>query len=220
MDPSQTPLSNFIKIKKSSEGLVVLNAHFFELVYLKKDMLDWLDDLKINNKRELFKKIQDFTENYLFEYPDIENEENVDINELSKGEDLENSNYKKRRENIVREATKHVGVPYYISGNSPKGFDCSGFTSYVYKEIDIILPRSAKDQFEKCTILKEKNVSKGDLVFFSNGSYISHVGIIVSNKGESLTMIHASSSKGIVITEISKSNYWLKRSAGFCSYLK
>ena len=67
--------------------------------------------------------------------------------------------------------------------------------------------------------VKKKNVEKGDLVFFDNGSGVSHVGIVISEKGEPLKMIHSSSSKGIIITDVSKSEYWSKRLHGFGTYL-
>jgi phage terminase large subunit len=110
--------------------------------------------------------------------------------------------YAKDREKIIEYAKKQIGVPYVWSGNDPKGFDCSGFTGYVMKEFGKELSRRAVDQFSGARKVKEKNVQKGDLVFFDNGSGISHVGMIVSDKGKPLVMIHASSSKGIIITEI------------------
>jgi cell wall-associated NlpC family hydrolase len=58
------------------------------------------------------------------------------------------------------------------------------------------------------------------LVFFNNGSGVSHVGMIISEKGQPLVMIHASSSKGIMITDIESSEYWLKRLYGFGTYVE
>ena len=81
------------------------------------------------------------------------------------------------------------------------------------------LPRRAVDQYNSSQKIKEKNAQKGDLIFFDNGSGISHVGIVVSDPGEPLTMIHSSSSKGIIITDITKSEYWTKRISGFGTYV-
>jgi cell wall-associated NlpC family hydrolase len=127
--------------------------------------------------------------------------------------------YAKERLAIVDYAKKYIGTPYVWAGNEPTGFDCSGFTSYVMKNFKKELPRRAVDQYNSSRQLKEKNVMMGDLVFFDNGSGISHVGMIISEKGKPLVMIHASSSKGVVITEIEKSDYWLKRLYGFGTYV-
>ena len=87
------------------------------------------------------------------------------------------------------------------------------------KEFKVTLSRRAEDQYTASVKVKQKNAQKGDLVFFDNGSGISHVGIVVSNPGEPLTMIHASTSKGIVVTNIENSDYWKQRLKGFGTYL-
>ena len=81
------------------------------------------------------------------------------------------------------------------------------------------LPRRAVEQYESSRKVKPKNVQKGDLVFFDSGSGISHVGLIISEKGKPLVMIHASSSKGVIITEIEQSDYWLTRLYGFGTFM-
>jgi cell wall-associated NlpC family hydrolase len=151
--------------------------------------------------------------------PDIDNQGVIAAGDIDDAKDVSNDLYAKEREQIINYAKKYVGTPYVWAGNSSSGFDCSGFTSYVMKEFGKDLPRRAVDQYESCRKLKEKNVQKGDLIFFDNGSGISHVGMIVSEKGKPLVMIHASSSKGIIITEIEKSDYWLKRINGFGTYV-
>jgi len=108
-----------------------------------------------------------------------------------------------------------LGVPYVSAGDNPSGFDCSGFTTYVMNNAGVKLPRRAKDQYEAAQKIKERDAQIGDLVFFSNGTEISHVGIIISELGKPKTMIHASSSKGISIVEIDSSNYWKPRVAGY-----
>ena len=120
---------------------------------------------------------------------------------------------------IVATAKEQLGVPYVWAGSSPNGFDCSGFTSYVMKKHGMDLPRRAGDQYESSTKLKAKDAKKGDLVFFNNGSGISHVGIVISDKGEPLVMIHSASSTGIIITEVEKSEYWMKRLHGYGTYV-
>ncbi|MBZ9686096.1 C40 family peptidase [Clostridium estertheticum] len=80
---------------------------------------------------------------------------------------------------IVAYAKKLTGIPYKSGGTTKAGFDCSGFTKYVYSQFDITLPRTAKDQTSKGTVVSKANLRVGDLVFF--GAAISHVGMYVGD---------------------------------------
>jgi peptidoglycan DL-endopeptidase CwlO len=207
------------EIKKSSDGRKVFNAHMYEISFLKHDLLAWAEDLKRRNKKEEFDHLQKAISGLFDEIPDLEYQ-NGNTNEFATtNKDAELDMYAKERLALVEYAKKFIGTPYVWAGNEPTGFDCSGFTSYVMKNYKKELPRRAVDQYNSSRQLKEKNVMMGDLVFFDNGSGISHVGMIVSEKGKPLVMIHASSSKGVVITEIEKSDYWLKRLYGFGTYV-
>ena len=77
---------------------------------------------------------------------------------------------------IVGIAQSLFGVPYVYGGTTPSGFDCSGFTSYVYRQAGISIPRTASAQAAASTPVS--NPRPGDLVFF--GSPVYHVGIYVS----------------------------------------
>jgi cell wall-associated NlpC family hydrolase len=113
------------------------------------------------------------------------------------------------RDGIVVEAEKHIGVPYKYGGVSPKGFDCSGFTQYVFSKNGVGIPRTAGSQATAYEKIKLKDAKTGDLVFFGrNKNEISHVGIVYSNGPEGLKMIHASSSRGIMISNVDKDPYW------------
>lgn len=211
----------FLKVKSSSDGRKVFEAHIYEVSALKRDLIAWSEDLKRTGKRQAFENVQELMYGLFENVPDIQHEGEIKVEEISSviAHSTESKEIIHEREQIIDLAKKHVGVPYLWAGEDPKGFDCSGFTSYVLKGVNKELPRRAKDQYEASRKLKQKDVQKGDLVFFDNGSGISHVGIIVSEQGESLKMIHASSSKGIVITNIEDSDYWQKRIFGFGSYL-
>lgn len=74
---------------------------------------------------------------------------------------------------VVAVAKQYIGVPYVYGGASPAGFDCSGFTSYVYRQAGISLPRTAAAQQAAST--KVSNPAPGDLIFFGYPAY--HVGI-------------------------------------------
>ncbi len=113
-----------------------------------------------------------------------------------------------RRDSIIAYAQKFIGVPYQWGGTDPNGFDCSGFTKYVMEKYDVDLPRIAGDQYTAGKRVDMKKATKGDLVFFGKKNNVQHVGIVVSEPGEELTMIHASSSRGIMISNVEKSTYW------------
>jgi peptidoglycan endopeptidase LytE len=107
-------------------------------------------------------------------------------------------------------AKTFIGTPYRSGGSSPKGFDCSGYTSYVYKNFGIDLPRTAADQYNYGQVVSAAEAKPGDLVAFKSGGSISHVGIYMGGG----KFIHSSSSRGIMISEVYDS-YWGKKVLGF-----
>lgn len=110
---------------------------------------------------------------------------------------------------IVSIAKQYLGTPYRYGGTTPAGFDCSGFTGYVYKRAGIKLPRDARDQFRQLT--EQKVPKPGDLVFFKiDGSSISHVGIYVGN----LKFIHSPRTGRSVEIADMRIAYWKTRYAG------
>jgi len=115
------------------------------------------------------------------------------------------------RRNIANYAKKWKGVKYRYGGKDPKGFDCSGFTSYVYQKFDVNVTPSSKVQATQGHKVSIGKAQTGDLVFFSKtgrGS-VSHVALVVSNKREEgLVVIHSTSSKGVIVQNISRSSYW------------
>ena len=209
----------FMEIKKSSDGKKVFDAHIYEISFLKHDLISWAEDLKRRGQKVEFERLQKVTTSLFDDIPDIDYQGEIAENDVVESDGSDKDLYSKERNAIVEYAKKQLGVPYVWAGNDPSGFDCSGFTGYVMKEFGKDIPRRAVDQFGTSRKLKEKNVQKGDLVFFDNGSGISHVGMIISEKGKPFVMIHASSSKGIMITEIERSDYWLTRLSGFGTYV-
>lgn len=207
----------FMEIRKASDGRKVFDAHIYEVSYLKHDLISWSEDLKRRGKKEEFQRFQAAMSGLFDEIPDIDFQGQGNAVAVTDSDD--GSMFSKERDQLVAYAQKQLGVPYVWAGNDPNGFDCSGFTSYVYKEFGKELPRRAIEQYEESRKVKEKSVQKGDLVFFDNGSGISHVGLIISEKGQPLVMIHASSSKGVIVTEIEKSDYWMARLKGFGTFI-
>ncbi|MDH5654658.1 MAG: C40 family peptidase [Spirochaetia bacterium] len=118
-----------------------------------------------------------------------------------------------RGDKILKIAEQFLGLPYKFGGNTPEGFDCSGFTGYVYKKAGIKIPRDTRDQFKALNPVKTPK--KGDLVFFKiTGNKISHVGIYAGN----YKFIHSPrTGKNVEYTDI-RIDYWKKRYAGSRTY--
>ncbi|MBR6014068.1 MAG: C40 family peptidase [Selenomonadaceae bacterium] len=111
---------------------------------------------------------------------------------------------------IIETGKKYIGVPYVFGGTTPKGFDCSGFVQFIFKQHGFILPRLADEQYLLGTSAKVSQLSAGDLVFFSTYTAgVSHCGVYVGDRN----FIHASSSKGIRIDSLD-SDYWKTKFVG------
>ena len=114
---------------------------------------------------------------------------------------------------VVTQAKKLLGIKCVYGGTTTSGFDCSGFTSYVYKKLGINLNRTAAAQYSHGTAVSKSNLQPGDLVFFAGTGgqgRITHVGIYIGNR----SMISATSSAGIKIDNIDTNPYWNPRYAG------
>jgi len=120
---------------------------------------------------------------------------------------------------VIEEAMKYIGIPYRWGGKSPKGFDCAGFTRFIYGKFGITLAPSAAPQYKVGKLLKNSEIRKGDLVFYggrggSNKS-IGHVGIVTSVDENGFRFIHSATSSGICISN-SNEAYYKKRFVGAC----
>lgn len=108
---------------------------------------------------------------------------------------------------IADYALQFLGYRYVYGGSSPSGFDCSGFTSYIYKQFGYKLNRSASDQLDNGTPVSRGELQPGDLVIFKKGNSskrATHVGLYIGNS----QFIHASTSKvGVIISRMSDAYY-------------
>ncbi len=109
---------------------------------------------------------------------------------------------------IADYAMQYVGYPYVYGGSSPKGFDCSGFTSYVYRQFGYSINRSASNQLDNGTSVSMGELQPGDLVFFkksgTGSKRASHVGIYIGGS----QFVHASTARvGVIVSNMSDAYY-------------
>jgi hypothetical protein len=103
------------------------------------------------------------------------------------------------------------GIPYRNGGTDPNGFDCSGFTQYVFAQHGISIPREVREQFRLGSSVQPDQLVAGDLLFFATTDPgASHVGISIGGD----EFVHAPSSTGVVRVEHLGSSYWSPRFLG------
>jgi cell wall-associated NlpC family hydrolase len=119
-------------------------------------------------------------------------------------------------DDLLTEAHKYIGTRYVHGAKGPHAFDCSGYTSYIYKQFGYTISPSSRHQYTEGTPVSREELRKGDLVFFtsrSSGKNVGHVGIVVTANNETgeFTFIHASL-KGVKVSECE--GYYERRYVG------
>ncbi|MFV0531649.1 MAG: C40 family peptidase [Flavobacteriales bacterium] len=117
-----------------------------------------------------------------------------------------------KADQILSTARTYLGTPYRYGGVSRSGIDCSAFVQKAFGPHNILLPRVSRDQAKEGQFVSKSQLEKGDLVFFATqgGRRVSHVGIVVKPDGGKSAFIHASTSKGVVVSQLDES-YWSRR---------
>lgn len=116
-------------------------------------------------------------------------------------------------ESVVKTALQYLGARYSLGSTGPRVFDCSGFTSFVYRKENVRITRTSRSQFTEGTpIARIADLKKGDLVFFGGrggGRRVGHVGIVsdVSPDGNKFSFVHASSSRGVTVSSSTEAYY-------------
>lgn len=168
--------------------------------YVLKSLVT-LDDVK-GTSRSGSRKIEIVDLNKLEEEDKKESSKEEKKEDTTKKETSSSSSSSadKKRKELVTYAKKYLGYKYVSGGSSPKtGFDCSGFTKYVYGHFGYKLNRSSSAQANNGTYVKKSNLKVGDLLIFTG-----HVGIYIGDN----KFIHASNpSDGVKITSLSDSYY-------------
>lgn len=118
---------------------------------------------------------------------------------------------------VLSKAAQYLHTPYVWGGTSPRGFDCSGFVQYVFRQYGYSLPRTAADQAAVGKKVSRSDLKPGDLVYFSSGGEVNHIGIYVGSG----KFIHSSSprSGGVIYSSLSES-YYAARYAGATRILR
>lgn len=121
-------------------------------------------------------------------------------------------------EELLNYARSFEGTPYKYGGTTPKAFDCSGFVRYVYNNFGYELKQASHGLAFEGFQLPVSDLAPGDLIFFRKDpnykSAIGHVGIVLENNQKGILFIHASSSRGVIISNLGKETYFLKRVEG------
>jgi cell wall-associated NlpC family hydrolase len=135
--------------------------------------------------------------------------------ELSNTEDSV-INYRLMRSGIFDKACNYLGVKYRYGQSSEKGFDCSGFVKYVFRNFGFDLPHSAYYLYKITKRIESTKAQCGDLVFFiTRGKNVSHVGIYLGNN----QFIHSPGKGRTVSIDSLGGNYYKKHMVGFGSVL-
>lgn len=110
---------------------------------------------------------------------------------------------------LINNAMEFLGVRYRGGGTTTAGMDCSGMVTAVFNLFDIKLPRSSNQMAQVGEKVEGDDIKKGDLIFFrTNGrKVINHVGVVVEKIGDEIKFIHASTSKGVMVSSTEESYY-------------
>ena len=117
----------------------------------------------------------------------------------------------KPRDGVVYYAKGFLGAPYALGGNTKSGIDCSGLIYNAYRQQGVKIPRTVDALRKKGKRISVDRAKKGDLIFFrtSKKRKLTHAGIVVSTKSGVPQFIHASSSRGVIISTLDNT-YWKK----------
>ncbi len=116
----------------------------------------------------------------------------------------------KEGEAIAKYAKKFNGTRYKYGGTTKRGMDCSGLVYTTFKDNDISVPRTTGSLSSHGDWIDIKEVNVGDLVFFAtkkNSRKVNHVGIVTNVRTGNVEFIHASTSRGVMISSLAE-KYW------------
>ena len=120
------------------------------------------------------------------------------------------SQEKSEADKIISTALTFSGTRYRFGGTTKKGMDCSGLVYTSLKENQIDFPRMSHEMATKGKRIQLEKVERGDLLFFKTkkrGKRINHVGLVVQVEGDDIQFIHATSSRGVIVSSL-REGFW------------
>lgn len=119
-------------------------------------------------------------------------------------------------DSLIDYALSLEGIPYIWGGKTLKGFDCSGFIYHVYNKFEIEVPGGSANQYQLGESIAEKDIQKGDLLFFTGtdrrSKRVGHVGFVIST-ADGIQFAHSSSGgggKGVTVNDLDHPGYRMR----------
>lgn len=182
--------------------LILLTSGNMATAKVRKTAKTTVEQTTDGNEQERYEEIDNFD----FLYENTGDDLNLDYDALTVN-------------NLLDEAMSHLGARYRSGSKGPYTFDCSGFTSYVFKQLgEGNIGCSSRDQYARNMPVSRSDMRRGDLVFFTSprsGRKVGHVGIVVDVDpiNNTFNFIHASSSEGVKISN-SNDGFYARRFIG------
>lgn len=155
--------------------------------------------------------------------PPAKNKATATVREQMNNAPINNNAPTGQVKDLLNYAFQFKGVPYRYGQASPSGFDCSGFTSYVFKRFGFSLNRTAGGQVKDGRSIARNELKPGDLVFFNGrargNKRVGHVGIVTEVNQDNFKFIHASCHRGIT-ESTSTETYYQSRYVGACRVIE
>ena len=197
---------------KTAKGSKLKVNHSQELLALQADLNDWLSELSQEKEN---KDLRIYSPKLALLSKSLQL---ISVDSPTEAWSPSDIQGKEVAISMIQYAQTFVGTPYVWGGQSALGFDCSGFTSFVFLNQGKKIPRVSRDQYASSLKLDPAEACIGDLVFFGQQGVVSHVGILVNELGKPKRMIHSSSSKGVMFQDIDNSKYYSSRVIGYGRY--
>lgn len=190
------------------------------LTYIAKNKLTYVVIVGLMVIQSAFKANNDHNKDKLDAYygHNIENPTTVEASVISTPRTTSIFSKPDTRHGLVEYAQQFLGRPYKYAAKGPESFDCSGFTTYIFKSAGITLPVSSRLQAEHGEAVDLEDAKPGDLLVFKSPTKgverVGHVGMVVSNDAEGIRFIHSSTGRGVIIDNLTTSKHYTSRFRG------
>ncbi|MBS1573074.1 MAG: C40 family peptidase [Bacteroidetes bacterium] len=196
-----TLIVSALSMQSCATDFVVAKPTIYNKEYTKDNTTLAISDKQIErNKKELISSFTSINQNNT-----LANNKNTS----NRGAIERAIRHSKLIDGLLTEAETYLGTPYRFGGTTRRGIDCSAFVLSVFGAVaGLNLPRVAASQAHEGYTVNKEELQKGDLLFFSKGSRISHVGIVYDVTDGDVKFIHASTSQGVMVSTLNTDKYW------------